>query len=109
MKNLQRTALLAFTLFMAGCAGTIQSGSITEAYKKYDDQNYAKTLELITLAENIKATTPEMKAELTYLKAQTYDNLGEHELATTLFRYLATEHRDSQYGYLAERKLDARL
>ena len=106
---MQKVLLLALTLFVAGCVGTIQSVSLSEAYKKYELQEFERTLELITRAENVKQTTPEMKAKLTYLKAQTHESLGQQKIANTLYEYLAEEHKYSQYGYLARNKLNKKL
>ena len=102
-----KTALiLTSLLFVAACAGTMQTASISEAYKKYDDQEYKRTLELIARAENSKAMTPETKAELTFLKAKTYEGLGETDQAVTLYTYLKEQHEDSQYSYLADKQLE---
>lgn len=102
---IQKILLVTLALFVSACASTIQSTSLSEAYKKYELQEFERTLELITRAENVKETTPEMKAELTYLKAQVHENLGQHAIANTLYEYLSQEHKDSQYGYLASEKL----
>ncbi len=102
--TIQKVVLLALTLSLGACASLIQSTSISEAYKKYERQEFERTLELITRAENAQETTPEMKAELTYLKAQTYESLGQQEVASTLYQYLVDQHKDSQYGYLASTK-----
>ena len=103
-------ALSLVSIFLlTACAGMIQSASITEAYKKYEAQKYEQTLDLITRAENFKETTPEMKAELTYLKAQAHESLGQQKIANTLYEYLAEEHKASQYGYLASKKLNTKL
>lgn len=106
--TMRKVLLLTLTLFVTACAGMIQSTSITEAYKKYELQEFERTLELITRAENAKETTSEMKAELTYLKAQTHESLGQQKIANTLYEYLAEEHKDSQYGYLASKKLNTK-
>ena len=97
--------LIGLALLVTACASTIQSASISEAYKKFEKQEYNRTLELINRAENTKHTRPEMKAELTYLKAQTYEQLGRLKAANTLYEYLVEEHGDSQYAYLAADKL----
>ena len=107
--TMQKVLLLTLTLFVTACASTIQSASISEAYKKYKLQEFERTLELITRAENAKEPTPEMKAELTYLKAQTRESLGQQKLANTLYEYLVEKHKDSQYSYLASKKLNAKL
>ena len=102
--TIQKVFLLALILSLGACASLIQSTSITDAYKKYELQEFDRTLELITRAENAQETTPEMKAELTYLKAQTYESLGQQEVANTLYQYLVDQHKDSQYGYLTSTK-----
>lgn len=99
-------ALLALTLSVSACASLIKTASISEAYKHYERQQYDRTLELISQAENVKAMSDETKAELTYLKAMTYEDLGDVETANTLYKYLAQEHSNSQYGYMATKKLN---
>ena len=106
---IQKILILTLTIFVTACASTIQSTSISEAYKKYTLQQFERTLELITRAENVRETSPEMKAELTYLKAQTHESLGQQKIAHTLYEYLVKEHKDSQYGYLASTKLNLQL
>lgn len=105
--KLPAVALIATTLSLGACASLIQSASVSEAYKHYGLQHYERTLELIRQAENAEAMSTETKAALIYLKARTYEGLGESETAHTLYQYLAREHSGSQYGYLAVRKLEA--
>lgn len=104
--KLPTIALLVVTLSLGGCVSLIQTASISEAYKHYERQQYDRTLELITQAENAEAMSAETKAELTYLKAMTYEGLGEGETANTLYEYLVQEHSNSQYGYMAVKKLN---
>ena len=99
--------LLAATLSLGGCASLIQSASVSEAYKHYELQKYERTLDLITQAENADAMSDDMKAELTYLKAQTYERLGLYDTAQALYEYLAKEHGKTQYGYIAVKQLNA--
>ncbi len=101
--------VLVFIFLLSACAGLIQSTSISEAYKKYEAQEFEQALELISRAENFKETTPEMKAELTYLKAQSLEGIGQQKIANTLYKYLVEEHKNSQYGYLATKKLNTKL
>jgi len=104
--KLPAITLLAVALTISACASLIQTASISEAYKHYQREQYDRTLELITQAENAGAMSDEKKAELTYLKAMTYEGLGNGETANTLYRYLAQEHSNSQYGYMATKKLN---
>ncbi len=107
--KLKIALLLAATLSLGACAGLIQTASISEAYKHYDREQYKRTLELISQAENVDETPAEMKAELTYLKAQTYEKMGQEDIAITLYQYLVKEHGNSQYGHLAVKHLDSIL
>ena len=106
--KLPTLALLAATLSLGACACLVQTASVSEAYKHYDLQDYDRTLELITRAENAGEPSTETRAGLTYLKAQTYEKLGQIDVAITLYEYLATEHSSSQYGYLAVKHLNSR-
>jgi len=99
--------MLIGVLFVMACSSTIQTATISEAYKKYGAQKYSQTLALISRAEKAKTLTPEIKAELTFLKAKTYEGLGQTIKAKALYSYLKQEHKDSQYSYLANKKLEA--
>lgn len=104
MKNFFVVSLM---ILAAGCANVLQTESIDSAYKQYEKENYSKTLRLISQTGTYNRTTPELLAELTYLKAQTYERMGLHEDAVTLYRYLKDQHQNSQYGYLAAKHLAA--
>lgn len=106
---MKKTLIFSFVVLVTGCTSFAQTASIEKAYEQYETQDYEDTLELIIRAENVKETTSEMKAELTYLKAQTYEKLGQPEKAATLYEYLKDQHADSQYGYLAIKKLKTGL
>lgn len=105
---MKKLALAGLIPLIAGCTGLAQTGSISKAYETYERGNYVQTLKLITRAEYISMATPELKAELTYLRAQTYHKLSQNEKAYTLFEYLRDQHEDSQYGYLAAKRLEKR-
>lgn len=98
--------LLTAALSLGACTSLIQTASISEAYKHYELQQYERTLELITQAENADEMSAETQAELTYLKAQTYERLGKRDIARTLYEYLSLEHSHTQYGYLAVERLN---
>ena len=98
-------ALVAIVCLSTGCAGTIQSASMIEAHKKYNQQDFEETLELISRAESAQTLSPQHVANLTYLKALTYEGLGEPQRAVILYEYLLEQHPGSQYAYMAEEQL----
>jgi tetratricopeptide (TPR) repeat protein len=97
--------ILMLVVMVIGCAGVLQTGILNDAYASYDVENYEEALEKIRLAENLNRMTPELMAELTYLKAQTYEQMGRKNAAVTLYQYLNEQHSGSQYGYFAAKKL----
>lgn len=107
--TIQKVFLITLMLLITACAGIMQTATISEAYKKYELQQFKQTLKLIIRAENVTNITPEMKAELTYLKAQTHEGLEQPQIAHQLYKYLIEHHKDSQYSYLASKKLNDKL
>lgn len=99
--------LIVTSIFIAitGCSSMAQKGAIQLAYSNFEDRDYSDTLMYISRAENEKSVNPELKAELTYLKAQTYEKMGQYEKAKSLYQYLSEQHKKSQYGYLAAKRL----
>jgi tetratricopeptide (TPR) repeat protein len=101
MKTKLISMLVAIVFMLIGCAGVLQSGSLNDAYESYNAEKYEEALKKIRLAENLNKMTPELRAELTYLKAQTYEKMGRKNSAVTLYQYLKEQHPESQYGFLA--------
>lgn len=97
--------LLLVGSIITGCSGLIQTGSVSQAYESYQEQDYPRTLQLISLAQKVNDISPELNAELNYLKAQTYAQLGMVEKSDNLFRYLGEQHKNTEYGYLAYEKI----
>jgi len=100
--------LVAFCIsaaLLTGCASFAKTASIEEAYEHYGSKNYDEVLVHISRAENFSEISSETRIELTYLKAQTYEQLGEKGMAKTLYTYLNEQHSDSLYGYFAKEKL----
>lgn len=103
---MKKIVLISIMLLAAGCSSaTMQKASVSLAYSNFDDGDYQDTLYYISQAENEQKPTPELKAELAYLKAQTYEKMGEKRKAIGLYEYLRDRHSKSQYGYLARKRL----
>ena len=96
---------LVFSLSLAACAGTMHVASVSEAFKKYEQNDYEATLRLVDQAESTGKMTDEQQAQLIYLKALAYEGLGESELALSLFTHIAEQHPTSQYAYLSRTQL----
>jgi ABC-type oligopeptide transport system substrate-binding subunit len=103
---MRKILILCCMLFISACSSTLQTASISKAYKTYKTNQFEQTLKHISTAENSRKATSEQKAEFTYLNAQAYEGLGKNKIAVTLYEYLKEQHTSSQYGYLASKKLE---
>lgn len=104
---MKRLTIISLVLLIVGCAGTSQNGAAGLAYSSYLDGDYQNALKQIAEAEQGHKITADLKAELTYLKAQSYEGLGQQNKADGLYEYLKEEHSHSQYGYLAKKMLES--
>ena len=130
---MKKLIILLISIFTIGCSTIIKKDPMDLAYSNYKDKDYEDTLMYINKAEHELQThkknffptfevmmsinkeeqklqpNNELKAELIYLKAQTYEKMGDYTKAKTLYEYLKNEHRSSQYGYLASQRLEENL
>jgi len=96
--------ILLFLLgaFISAC-GSVQTGAVSRAYEKYEEKDYERAIELITFAQNVDDPSSELHAELSYLKALSYEQLGQREKADNLFRHIAKNYESTEYGSLARK------
>ena len=95
-------ALLACAL--GGCT-IAQRGGIDLAYRAYNKKDYATALRKLAEAEKFRETSPALKAEIAYLRAKSYEGLGNTAEAIGCYRYVATQFPDSQYAFMAKEKV----
>ena len=98
--------VLLIVVFLNGCAGMAQIGSIRNAYDKFHAGEFEEVIQLTSQAEYFQDPTHEMKAEIVYLRALTFEKMGRNEEAAGLFTYLSEDFHDTQYGYMATQKLN---
>lgn len=106
---MKKLILVLATTLVVACSSQAQQGAISLAYSNFEDRDYEDTLKYINQAEKVESTTPEMHAELTYLKAQTFQKMGRYDEEEALYRYLIEQHPRSQYGYMAKEQLSKKL
>ena len=72
-------AILGLSLLMFGCSNSLQKSSIQLAHSNYEIGDYQDSLDYVQQAERYGSLTPAIKAELTYLKAQSYEAMGYYD------------------------------
>jgi outer membrane protein assembly factor BamD (BamD/ComL family) len=94
--------LLAAVLM--GCA-TAQRGAMSRANSSINEEDYKAALERLSEAEKYEEPTPELQAEIIYLRATCYEELGRKLEAVGALKYVVAKFPDSSYAYQAREKL----
>ncbi|MDB6147515.1 MAG: hypothetical protein JWO45_1179 [Spartobacteria bacterium] len=87
-----------------GCA-TAQRGAISRAYSAISDGRYDSALVRLSEAEKLVPPTPELKAEISFLRAQSYEGLKRLPEAIGSYKYLITTFPQSSYAFQATERL----
>jgi len=73
--------------------------------RHYKEGEYKFALEMLSSAEQHKESTPDLKAEIVYLRATCYEGLERYDEAIGAFRYLVDKLPNTSYAYQAKEKL----
>ena len=105
MKKISSCIAVAICIItLAGC-GTAQRGAILWAYSDIEKSKYESALQNLSDAEGYVEPTPELKAEISYLKATCYAGLGRYDEAIGVLKYIIDKFPDSIYAYQAKETL----
>jgi outer membrane protein assembly factor BamD (BamD/ComL family) len=105
MKKISYYILICICIIsIMGCA-TAQKGALSRAYSSIDKGKYESALKRLSEAEKYVEPTPQMMAEITYLRAICYEGLAKSEDAIGTLKYLIDKFPDSSYAYQAKEKL----
>jgi outer membrane protein assembly factor BamD (BamD/ComL family) len=89
---------------LAGCA-TAQRGAMSRARSGIENKDYEFALKRLSEAETLAETTPDLEAEIVYLRAICYEGLERHDDAIGALKYLVDKFPDTSYAYQAKEKL----
>jgi len=99
-----RILIILLATVLIGC-GITQRGAITRAYSAIGEGRYDAALARLSEAEGYLEPTPELRAEITFLRARSYEGLQRTSDAVALYRYLVATFPESSYGYQARERL----
>ena len=94
-------------IIFLGCATTVQKGAMDLAHSRISKGEYERALKELYYAEGYKEPTPDLKAEIVYLRAICYEGLGRYDDAIGALKYLIDKFPDSSYAYQAKERLRA--
>ena len=97
-------AIFICVVALAGCASA-QRGAMSRAHSGIEKGEYEFALKRLSEAEKYVNPTPDLKAEIVYLRATCYEGLERYSEAIGALRYLIDKLPDTSYAYQAKEKL----
>lgn len=101
-------AVLFCVVILTGC-DMAQKGAMLYAYSDIEKGKYESALQNLSSAESYMKPTPELEAEILYLRAICYSKMGRQDEAEGVFRYIIDKFPDSSYAYQAKAKLGIKV
>ena len=95
---------MLFLVCVTGCV-TAQSGAMMRARAGLNDKRYVFTLHRLAEAEAYHELTPELKAEISYMKGMCYQGLSRTDEARAMFHYTAEQFPTTEFAYMSRQKL----
>jgi outer membrane protein assembly factor BamD (BamD/ComL family) len=103
--NLTRiTIVLSLLLLVAGCA-TAQKGAMGRAYSAIKDGRYESALARLSEAEKYVPPTPELQAEISFMRGKSYEGMKNIPEAIGSYRYVVETFPKSIYAFQAKERL----
>ena len=96
---------LALLVLCSGCGTFLQQGALNRAESGIEAGKYDFALRRLAEAEHYTTPTPAISAEIGYLKGICYERIASPDDANAMFKFVADEFPDTQYGYMAKAKL----
>ena len=97
-------AICVCIVALAGCA-LAQRGEMLRAHSGIEKGEYEFALKRLSAAEKYEESTPDLKAEIVYLRATCYEGLERYGEAIGALKYLIDKFPDTSYAYQAKEKL----
>lgn len=95
----------ALVLVFQSCGGMAQDGAMMRAYKSFEKGECDKVLIRLSEAERLTAPTPELKAEILFLRARCLEIQQETSDAKGLYKYIISTFPQSQSAFKAKERL----
>ena len=97
-----KVVVISLLLSLTGCAKLITVDNLENAHESFNERSYDDALVHIRKAEHFNKLNAEIRAELIYIKARSYEALGYERESNALYQHLISEHKTSQYSSLAK-------
>ncbi|WAJ72232.1 hypothetical protein [Catenovulum adriaticum] len=95
---------LGILTYLSGCS-IAQKGAMIGAYNAIEENNCMLAYKKLRSAENHSDTTPELRAEITYLRAICLEKEQRYQEALGQHLYLIKAYPESEYSYRSKSKI----
>ena len=94
-----------FILMSASGCGMAQQGALSFAYDAYARGDFDKALGELSEAESYTKPSPELHAEIVFLRSQCLEGKGQMEEAVGGYKYIVQNYPTSEYAFRSKEKL----
>lgn len=105
MKYLKLIVISFIIVAFTGCTSMAQHGAMIQAYDSYKNHDYVRVLNKASQAESYQTPTPDLHAEILFLKVLALEKLGKVQEAKGILEYTVAHYPSTQYGSMATIKL----
>jgi hypothetical protein len=96
--------IIISVILLSGCS-LAQRGALDRAYRAHREGDHWKALEKLSDAESYTKPTPEMGAEILFLRASCFESLGRSEDAIGVYKHIIENYPETAYASQARIKL----
>ena|SRR5215216_665688 len=97
--------LVAIAALAAGGCATAQRGAMIRAYSAISDGRFDSALARLAEAEKHTPPTPQLQAEISFLRAKSYEGLKQTPDAIGTYKYIVATFPQSSYAFQATERL----
>lgn len=100
-----RILILCLCFSLTACGSMAKNGAQSRAFNNYQEGEYQDTIDIVERALRSYEYSDEDKARLLYLKALSYDRLGDSKTAFVTLTYIVFKFPETEFGFRANAEI----
>lgn len=97
---------LLFILVLCGCESTAKVGALRAAEELLHEGDFLKAIRQVNRAVSFYDYDDTARAHLLFIKAESYEKLGQFDKALGLYAYIAAKYPNTEYSFMAKQIVD---
>ncbi|OZG70699.1 hypothetical protein BTA51_24200 [Hahella sp. CCB-MM4] len=107
MRRIYGVIFLTLLLGLSGCSSMVKDGAMIRASNNYSDGDYEDTIEIVERSMHMYDYNDEEKSQLLFLKALSFQKLGDVQTAYSVLKYITYKFPETEYGFRAATILES--